>query len=225
MEQEFKISESCRVFKDVYIRDTVAGNAILSDRAVLISSKIADKVQIGRGCSIIHSSLGYGSFVAANSTIKFSRIGKYDNLSWDISIGGSNHNYKAACMYTDSWWKRTFGVGNGLEPVPEDDYTVVGNDVWIGAKANILRGVKIGDGAVIGANSLVLHDVPPYAIVVGSPARVIHYRFDERTISRLLAIKWWDWEPETIKESADYLRGDLNEEKLAMLEKIASTVK
>ncbi|MBR4727706.1 MAG: CatB-related O-acetyltransferase [Clostridia bacterium] len=162
-----------------------------------------------------------GTFLGKSSVMKFTKVGKYCDLSWQLSIGGSNHNYKAACMYTDTWWKKIFGVGDGLASVEEADYTVIGNDVWMGSKANVVRGVTVGDGAVIGASALVLEDIPPYAIAVGCPARVIKYRFDAETVERLLRLQWWDWEIETIRAAADCLRGDLTEEKLTRLEQFA----
>ncbi len=70
--------------------------------------------------------------------------------------------------------------------------TVIGNDVWIGQNATILPGVHIGDGAIIGANSVVASDVEPYSIVVGNPVKLIRYRFDEELTSLLLKFKWWD---------------------------------
>ena len=76
---------------------------------------------------------------------------------------------------------------------------IIGNDVWIGAHATIMGGVKIGNGAVIGAGAVVAKDVPPYAIVLGNPARVIKYRFDEATIEWLQKLRWWNWTPEKIK--------------------------
>jgi len=71
---------------------------------------------------------------------------------------------------------------------------IIGNDVWIGYEALIMSGVTIGDGAVIGARAVVVKDIPPYTIAAGNPAKVIRARFDEETIKKLLAIKWWDWE-------------------------------
>lgn len=69
----------------------------------------------------------------------------------------------------------------------------IGNDVWVGEGAKINGGIQVGDGAVIAAGSVVTHDVPPYAIVAGVPAKIIKYRFDEPKIQELLTIKWWEW--------------------------------
>ena len=82
---------------------------------------------------------------------------------------------------------------------------VIGNDVWIGMNATILPGVRIGDGAVIGANSLVTRDVPAYSIVAGNPAKIIRMRFDEETINQLLRIKWWDWDLQRIADNMPLL--------------------
>lgn len=81
-----------------------------------------------------------------------------------------------------------------IEPV------IIGNDVWIGDGAWIKNGVKIGDGAIIGARAVVTRDVPPYAVVAKSPARVIDYRFDADTIQTLLASKWWDLPDDIIRQ-------------------------
>ena len=75
---------------------------------------------------------------------------------------------------------------------------IVGNDVWIGMHARILSGVTIGDGAIVGAFSVVSRDVPPYAIVAGNPAEIKKYRFPDDVIETLLQIKWWNWPDETI---------------------------
>ena len=79
-------------------------------------------------------------------------------------------------------------------PRPESEtVTVLGNDVWVGYRAIVMPGVKIGDGAVVAAGAIVTHDVPPYAIVAGVPAKVVKYRFDEDTIRKLEELKWWDY--------------------------------
>lgn len=82
---------------------------------------------------------------------------------------------------------------------------IIGNDVWIGTEAVILSGVTIGDGAVIGARSVVTRDVPPYAVVAGNPARLVKRRFDEETVSKLLEIKWWEWDNARIEQALPLL--------------------
>lgn len=86
--------------------------------------------------------------------------------------------------------------------------THIGSDVWIGSEAMILAGVSIGSGAVIAARAVVSKDVPPYAIVVGNPAKIIKYRFNEDTISQLLKLKWWDWSEDEIKASMPLICSD-----------------
>jgi virginiamycin A acetyltransferase len=84
-------------------------------------------------------------------------------------------------------------------PIVEYKRITIGNDVWIGARAVILDGITIGDGAIVGACAVVTKDVPPYAVVAGVPARVIRYRFSEKKIRTLLELQWWEWSPEEIK--------------------------
>ena len=80
------------------------------------------------------------------------------------------------------------------------DSISIGNDVWIGNDVFIKNGVTVGDGAIIGAKSIVTKDVPPYAIAAGVPAKIIRYRFDEKTIKELLELKWWELDDEIIKK-------------------------
>ncbi len=85
---------------------------------------------------------------------------------------------------------------------------VIGNDVWIGLDATIMPGVTIGDGAIIGAKSVVTHNVEPYTIVAGNPARMVKKRFDDETIKRLLKIQWWNWPIQTIEDHRDVITGN-----------------
>jgi len=85
---------------------------------------------------------------------------------------------------------------------------VIGNDVWIGLDATIMPGVTIGDGAIIGAKSVVTHDVEPYTVVAGNPARVVKKRFDDETMKRLLKIQWWNWPIQTIEDHLDAITGN-----------------
>ncbi|MEN5083338.1 CatB-related O-acetyltransferase [Bosea sp. TWI1241] len=84
---------------------------------------------------------------------------------------------------------------------------VIGNDVWIGREAVIMPGVTIGDGAIIGTRAQVARDVPPYAVVVGNPGRVVKLRFAPEVIAALLDIRWWDWAPEKIARNLALIAG------------------
>jgi acetyltransferase-like isoleucine patch superfamily enzyme len=86
----------------------------------------------------------------------------------------------------------------------------IGSDVWIGMNAIILSGVKIGHGAIIGAGSVVTHDVPPYGVVAGSPAMLLRYRYSEEQIKKLLAIQWWNWSDKKIKENLNFFYDDID---------------
>ncbi len=82
---------------------------------------------------------------------------------------------------------------------------IIGNDVWIGAGSTIMSGIKIGDGAVIAANSTVVRDVLPYEIVGGNPASLIKKRFDDKLIDLLLELRWWNLEITEIKKIKNLL--------------------
>jgi virginiamycin A acetyltransferase len=100
-------------------------------------------------------------------------------------------------IFGGTWADRTLDLVTGM---PSRGDTVIGNDVWFGYGALIMPGVRIGDGAIIAAGSVVTADVPPYAIVGGSPATVIRKRFADDDIERLLRVAWWDWPVELVTE-------------------------
>jgi acetyltransferase-like isoleucine patch superfamily enzyme len=87
--------------------------------------------------------------------------------------------------------------------------TVIGNDVFIGVGAIVLAGVAVGDGAVVGAGAVVSRSVPPYAVVVGNPAQIAHYRFESEIRDRLLALRWWDWDDDEIRAMKRWFMADV----------------
>ena len=95
--------------------------------------------------------------------------------------------------------------------IQQKGHIFIGNDCWIGANVTLMSGIRIGNGALIGANSVVAKDVPPYAIVVGNPARVIKYRFDKKQVQKLLEIEWWNWDINKVKKYIEWFKKDINE--------------
>ncbi|WP_297071758.1 CatB-related O-acetyltransferase [uncultured Duncaniella sp.] len=120
-------------------------------------------------------------------------IGKFCQIASGVNfiMNGANHQMNAAStypFYIMGWEQGT----PSHEDLPLKGDTVIGNDVWIGQNATILPGVHIGDGAIIGLNSVVSKDVEPYTIVAGNPAQFIRKRFDDELIGLLQRLKWWD---------------------------------
>lgn len=139
-------------------------------------------------------------------------IGKFCMLASGVEfiMNGANHLAQAVTAYPFAIFGGDWSNAMDGKSYPSKGDTIVGNDVWIGYRAAILPGVKIGDGAIIGSYSVVTKDVPPYTIVGGNPAQPIRKRFDEETIARLLELAWWDWPIEKITKYAAYLTGDVN---------------
>lgn len=100
-------------------------------------------------------------------------------------------------IFGGTWAEKTLDVVTGM---PSRGDTVIGNDVWFGYGVLVMPGVRIGDGAIVAAGSVVTADVPPYAIVGGSPATVLRKRFAADDIDRLLRAAWWDWPVELVTE-------------------------
>lgn len=124
-------------------------------------------------------------------------------------MNGANHAMSGFSTYPFNifghGWEEGFDVGT-WEAENRGD-TVIGNDVWIGMEAVILPGIRIGDGAIVAAKSVVTHDVPAYAIVAGNAAKVVKMRFDDKTVKRLLKVAWWDWPRDRIDRNLDAIRG------------------
>lgn len=130
--------------------------------------------------------IGAHSYIGRRCDISGATIGRYVSIGNNVSIGLGEH--PAELVSTS----HHFHNGQNRSLLLRSE---IGHDVWIGADAIIRRGTRIGIGAIVGANSFVNKDVPDYAIVAGSPARLIRYRFDEMTIARLLSSRWWEQDP------------------------------
>lgn len=137
----------------------------------------------------------------------FLRIGNFCSISSNVTVLlNSEHRLDWISTYPfpafyNKWPKAKNIRGQAIN---KGD-VIIGNDVWIGCNAIILSGVKIMDGAVIGAGSVVTKDVEPYTIVAGNPAKVIRKRFDDKIIKNLLEIKWWNWDDLKIEKNLDII--------------------
>ncbi len=168
-------------------------------RAVHLSS-VHPTSKLESGTLFYHSTMGRHSFCGYDCDIQHSDIGEFTSIANRVVIGGGHHPMDWVGMspvfYAGRDSVKAKFSEHARQPVKR---IVIGHDVWIGHSAIVLPGVEVGNGAVIGAGAIVTKSVPPYAIVAGNPARVLRYRFDEETVQRLKAIKWWSWPEEELR--------------------------
>lgn len=201
----------------------------LEPRGALSGVHVAhpDALELGN-----HTYLGGSALIRTWSPSERIRIGSWCSISDEVRIlhpgvnetlydsDGRPHqlrlrgNHRFACA-------TTFPIGivmpnSSFDSVPTNGSLqsrplVIGSDVWIGYGSMVLGALTVGHGAVIGAGSVVLSDVPPYALVAGNPARVIRRRFSPAAIEAMLRIAWWDWPAEKVVENAEWFMSPINE--------------
>lgn len=165
-------------------------------------STISGKARVWGHCKVFHSTMGDYSYVGRNSRIIHADIGKFCSIAGETKIGMGTHTLdkiSTSPIFTESknGTKHSWVKVSAVNPFKR---VVVGNDVWIGVRTMVMGGVKIGDGAVIGAGSIVTKDIPPYAVAAGVPAKLIRYRFPQEQIDALLAHPWWNLPEDKLKE-------------------------
>ena len=193
---------------------------------IVRSIDIDSNVKLGENCligkrTIIEKNVEIGDFTYFNSnkywiTIESNvKIGSFCSIAPGVHIGAGNHEYKYVTTHPilfDKYYEKKLNLlpnkqkAQGLKD--KDKVTKIGNDVWIGLNAIIKRGITIGNGAIIAAGSVVVKDVPDYAIVGGNPAKIIKYRTTEENIDYInqnLDKMWWNWQKEEIVSNFDKL--------------------
>lgn len=192
------------------------------------NTKFENHIKIYAGAQLKNSKVGKGTYIGYNSVFNNCCIGAFCSVASSAKIIYGKHpssifisshpsffstNRQAGFSFTD---KKLFVENSYI--IPDKSISVlIGNDVWIGFGALIMEGVRIGDGAIIGAGAIVTKDVPPYAIVVGSPARIIKYRFSNSEIEKLTRLKWWDKDFKWIQKNYEHFRNINNLDKLLEL--------
>lgn len=192
----------------------VAPGAQIAPTAWVSGSEIGARCQIGAGCKIYRTTLSgqvrvgrytslWGPAIFVSGGGHGVQIGSFCSIAHHVSVQEQFHNPQRTTTY--------FIERNLLkQPEPPEAQLSkgpvrIGHDVWIGAGAQVLSGVSVGDGAIIAAGAIVTRDVAPYAIVGGNPARLIRYRFTPDRIAHLLALQWWDWSEDKLRKEAAFL--------------------
>jgi virginiamycin A acetyltransferase len=147
------------------------------------------------------SCIGDYSYVGYNTFITKAKIGRYCSIACNVSIGLGEHAIHnistSSLFYEDSY------------NILTSKDCIIGNDVWIGVDSIIRRGIEIGNGAIIGANSFVNMNVPAFAIVAGVPAKIIKYRFSEEKITKIEKSSWWNFDINEAKVAISQLEEEI----------------
>ncbi len=159
--------------------------------------------EVGRNTSIVESSFGAYSYTAGDVAIIYADIGPFCSIASHVRINPGNHAMWRVAQHHMTYRRKRFGFAETDDETffkwRRDHPCLVGHDVWIGHGAVIMPGVKIGSGAIVGSGAVVTHDIGPYEVWVGVPARLLRRRFDEETSEGLESSRWWEWDHETIK--------------------------
>jgi len=165
--------------------------------ALVRGSDFGRYTYLGPNSQVTDSEFGDYAYAIGDNQIAHATIGKFCNIATGVRINPSNHPWWRATLHHFTY--RSASHGFALADDGEffqwraDDRVTIGADVWIGHNAIIMPGVTIGTGAAIGSGAVVTKDVPPYAIVVGVPAKVLRPRVDAAVAEQLQRIAWWDW--------------------------------
>lgn len=190
------------------------GATIYEPVSISTDSTFEGKNAIGKGSELKWVHVGYGSYFGQNCYFERTRIGRFCSIARNVNIIAGTHPTHTFVSTHPAFFslmqEERFGYVHEkkFQELKFADSknrlaVVIGSDVWIGTNASIMEGVTIGDGAIIAANALVTHNVMPYEIVAGIPAKHMKWRFEEAQRRWLLEFQWWNKPVEWIKSHAD----------------------
>lgn len=205
------------VAKEFIARLGCCCEGVCIDRRVSLSCvQLSDYVNIAHDAELSNVTLGKRTSVGRYTKIRDAEIGPYCSISWDVTIGAVGHPLDRPTAHAFTY-RNQFGIVNKNDSFGAE-VVLIGHDVWIGCNVVIMPGLSIGDGAVIGAGSVVTKDIPSYTVVAGNPARVLRKRFDEGLSESLDRTHWWEWSDKELKQNIGFLTTPLSEDSLRRLE-------
>ena len=173
--------------------------------AELKACKLGRYASIGERVVLREVTVGDFSYFERHSEAIYSTIGKFCSIAANSRINALEHPIERVTQHKVSYrpneYFRYLGVDEAFRRRRQGKRVVIGNDVWIGHGAVIMPGLRIGNGAAIGANAVVTRDVAAYTIVAGNPARLLRPRFPSEIAGRIEKLAWWDWPQERLFEA------------------------
>lgn len=175
------------------------------NKPAIKASKIDATARVCSGTQVNMSEMGRYSYLGTNCSVSHTKIGSFCSIATEAMIGGAAHPIDFVSSST-VFCKGKNIMGKNFAEKEFEPYkeTIIGNDVWLGSRVTVLAGRKIGNGAIIGAGSVVTKDVGDYEIWAGNPAKLIRKRFSDEIINGLQELKWWEWSDEKISSMAEF---------------------
>lgn len=191
------------------LRSRLGDGCVVGNHSRVDDSALAENVRIDRNNHLAHARLGKHSYTGMGTVILHAELGAFCSVAWNVSVGGADHDVGRVAQHS-FLYNHHDALRPAESPIPYDRFEqplLIGNDVWLAAGVAVCRGVSIGNGCAIGANAVVTRDLPPYAVAVGAPARVLRLRFGEQIVELLQRLQWWTWSSEAIRQHFDVLSG------------------
>ena len=205
------------IINKVFLKNRVFWDTNIANHVELNNVEVGAKVSFAKNASVNNSKIGKYTSIGRNTKITNTDIGAFCAISWDSTINAIQHPLTHLTIHAFPYVSEYGGVEKRTDFYQR---VTVNNDVWIGANSVILPGLKIGNGAIIAANTLVTRNVPDYAIIAGVPAKTLRFRFRKEMIDKLLELKWWELDFDVIKRNISVFQNDFKMKNLADLEKI-----
>lgn len=219
------IKASLPNFKRIYANEKNKQAKNYKQKDILVSpyffvenTLLSPHVRLFGSGKIANSKVGEYTYIHSDSTIAYAEIGKFCSIAQNTIIAQGEHPVNFISTHPffyskNAPWENKFSKNDVIK---EHAKVIIENDVWIGAGCYIKDGVNIGNGCIIASGSVVIKDVPDYAIVGGVPAKIIKFRFSDKIVKQLVELKWWNFDVDILKTCKNNFKVNLTEEKIKL---------
>jgi phosphonate metabolism protein (transferase hexapeptide repeat family) len=191
------------------VRKRLGLEPFIHPEASVRDSHLGAYTEVGARTTLAEVEMGDYSYVVHDAQIIYATIGRFCSIASHTRVNPGNHPLERVALSHVTYRASAYGLGAdepGFFDWRRGHRVTLGHDVWLGHGVIVLPGISIGTGAAIGAGAVVTKDIPPFAVAVGNPARVIRFRFPEEIRAALLRIAWWNWPREQLAAALEDIR-------------------